>query len=92
MPTSARSADSSERLTSDEQSAVDLIRAKAQNSEVICIFRPLGDPQAKSEIIVLDHASPALLRQLTGVPPARTSRQIMSMESPAGQAIRLRSQ
>jgi thiol-disulfide isomerase/thioredoxin len=87
VPTSARSADPSERLTSDEQNAVDLIRAKAQNSEVICIFRPLNDPQAKSEIIVLDHASPALLRQLTGVPPARSSRQIMSMESPAGQAI-----
>jgi hypothetical protein len=83
VPTSARSADLPDRLTPDEQNAIDIIREKSQNSEVICIFRPLNDPQAKSEIIVLDHASPALMNQIAGRPAANSSRPITSMDSAA---------
>jgi thiol-disulfide isomerase/thioredoxin len=84
-PTSATShLQPGDQLTPDEQSAVDVLREKAKNSEVICIFRPLNDPQAKSDIIVLDHASPALIRQLTGLPQANSSRQLTSMATSRG--------
>jgi len=36
----------------------------AEGAEVICIVRSLTDPQAKSQIIVLDKASPAFLNRL----------------------------
>ena len=78
IPTSARSPAQGEQLTPDEQAAVDVLREKAQNSEVICIFRPLNDPHAKSQIIVLDHATPAMLHQLTDMQQSGSSRQTPS--------------
>jgi len=58
----ARNVDLSDR----EQAALDEIRRRSGDAEVICIIRPLDQPDAKSEIIVLDRASPRFLEQLTG--------------------------
>jgi hypothetical protein len=41
-----------------------LSQVAAGQAEVICIVRPLNDPKAKSEVVVLDRASPAFLQQL----------------------------
>ncbi|HEY2147266.1 MAG TPA: trypsin-like peptidase domain-containing protein, partial [Pirellulales bacterium] len=45
------------QLTSEEAAALAELREKARDAEVICIVRPLNNPGAKSEIIVLDKAS-----------------------------------
>ena len=82
IPTSARSPAQAEQLTPDEQAAVDVLREKAQNSEVICIFRPLNDPHAKSQIIVLDHATPAMLHQLTDLQQSGSPQQPPSNADP----------
>lgn len=50
-------------LTSDE-AATQALMQQARGAEVICIVRPLSDPHARSEIIVLDKASPAFLKKL----------------------------
>ena len=39
-------------------------RRKAAGCEVICIVRSRSNPASKSEIVVLDKASPEFLRQL----------------------------
>ena len=51
-------------LSSDEAATLAEIRQKARGAEVICIVRPLSDPHARSEIIVLDKASPEFLQKL----------------------------
>ena len=66
-------------------------REKAKDAEVICIVRPLSDPHAKSEIIVLDKASPAFLKQLgterTEEPAARLTS--LAVPDPSAQALAL---
>jgi thiol-disulfide isomerase/thioredoxin len=53
-------------LAPQERAALDEIRRRAKaGSEVVIIVRPRGNPDAKSEFIVLDHASPELIRQLS---------------------------
>jgi thiol-disulfide isomerase/thioredoxin len=53
------------QLGHEEQAALDEIRRRqADGSEVIVIVRPLANPQAKSEILVLNRASTALLEKL----------------------------
>ncbi|HTQ39199.1 MAG TPA: trypsin-like peptidase domain-containing protein [Pirellulales bacterium] len=56
---------SGQQLSPDEKAALDAIRHETQGADVVCIVRPQGNAQAESEIIVLNHASPALLEQLT---------------------------
>ncbi len=66
-------------LNRDEQAALSEIRRRLDDGyEVVCIVRPRNDPQAKSEVLVLDRVSPALLRHLetatqTGERPRFTS-------------------
>lgn len=68
-PNTTASSDAAKRdalpagLTSDEAATLALIRQQARGAEVICIVRP-ADPHARSEIIVLDKASPAFLKKL----------------------------
>lgn len=50
--------------SAEEAAVLEAIRRKSRRAEVICIIRPLDDPGARTEIIVLDKASPAFLRQL----------------------------
>jgi hypothetical protein len=52
-------------LPPQEQAAMEEIRHRLkEGAEIVCIVRPRGDPNAKSEVIMLDRASPELLRQL----------------------------
>ena len=79
-PASAKST-----LTPEEVATLAELRDKARNAEVICIVRPT-DPHAKSEIIVLDKASPAFLKQLgdsqADNPPAEPAARLTSLDVP----------
>ncbi len=72
------------RLTPDEIATLAELREKAKGAEVICIVRPL-DPKAKSEIIVLDKASPAFLEKLGATTPSDRPRQLTSLAEPGAQ-------
>jgi thiol-disulfide isomerase/thioredoxin len=50
-----------------------------ESAEVICIIRPLSNPRAKSEVIMLDRASPQLLQQLATDREAQQSRHLTSL-------------
>jgi thiol-disulfide isomerase/thioredoxin len=67
-----------ERLTATEAAALAEIRSRSEGAEVICIVRPLADPRAKSEIIVLDRASPEFLRQLSDERRVNSARHVTS--------------
>jgi thiol-disulfide isomerase/thioredoxin len=56
------------------------LRKRADGAEVICIVRSLNDPQAKSEVIMLDRASAALLQQLAADRAAQDSRHLTSFD------------
>jgi thiol-disulfide isomerase/thioredoxin len=64
-----------------ERSLLDKLRASAGDAEVICIVRPLADPHAMSEVVVIDRASPDLMRQLSTEGRSQTSRRLTSMET-----------
>ena len=52
-------------LSAAEQAAVDEIRQRLRDgAEVICVIRSRRDPQAKSEVIMLDQVSPEFLERL----------------------------
>ncbi len=60
----------------EEQAALDEIRRRLrEGAEVICVVRS-RDPEAKSEVIILDKVSPALLGQLSAM--ARTQDPLLS--------------
>ncbi len=67
-------------LTPQEQATLGALAQKGQNAEVICIVRPLNDPQAKSEVIILDRATPAFLRQLSAERSTQDARHLTSLE------------
>lgn len=66
-------------LRPDEKAALEEIQRKAgEGAELICIVRPRSNPQARSEIFVLDRVSPAFLQRLSTEkqldrPPPETS-------------------
>ena len=65
-----------EPLSAEEQAALEEIRRrKSEGAEVICIIRSLRDPQAETQILVLDRASPTLLDRLAAEAPATGLRQ-----------------
>jgi len=52
------------RLSIEEQAALEEIgRRLQQGAEVVCVIRPRNDPQAQSEIVVLDRVLPDFRRQ-----------------------------
>ncbi|MFW5693446.1 MAG: S1 family peptidase, partial [Thermoguttaceae bacterium] len=52
-------------LDPDERIALEEIRRRLDEGyEVVCIIRPRNDPQAKSEVLVLDRVSPSLRQHL----------------------------
>ena len=60
---------SSERPSEEEQAAMDeILRRHAEGAEVICVIRSRTNPQAQSEIIVVDKA-PLAFRQRFAVEP-----------------------
>ena len=78
----AESHSASAQLTPDEAAALAELRRKANGAEVICIVRPLADPKAHSEIIVLDKASSAFLEQLAAERRTQETRQLTSLAVP----------
>jgi hypothetical protein len=62
------------------------------SAEVICIIRPLSNPSAKSEVIMLDRASSELLQQLAADRAAQEARHLTSLRSkstPPRQPVRM---
>jgi len=52
-------------LPPHEQAALEELRRRAkEGAEVICIVRPRNNPEGKSDVIVLEHASQEFVRQL----------------------------
>jgi len=72
------------KLSPQERAALEAINKHAGGAEVICVVRPLADPRAKSEIIVLDHASPAFLQQLAAEQNVQDSRHVTSTSTVRG--------
>ncbi len=76
-------------LNPGEQAAMDEIhRRLKEDAEVICVIRSRRNPQAKSEVIMLDRASPELLQQLAAEAqslqgPQPTSLQVSQPKQPA---------
>jgi hypothetical protein len=62
-------------LSAAERGALDAIERAGDDAEVIVIVRSRSNPAATSQIIVVDHASPALLRQLSSRQPGTGHRQ-----------------
>lgn len=87
-----------QRLSSWEQASLASLDAADAEAEVICIVRPRGAGNAKSEVIVLDRASPAFLHRLAAERAPQDARQLTSLEvprpaaapAPAGQTAALR--
>jgi len=76
------------RLGADEQAALEEIRRRLQEgAEVVCVVRPRNNPAAKSEIIMLDKASPAFLAQLAAETEAQHSRQLTSLAVPRKRSV-----
>ncbi len=54
--------------------------ADHQGAEVICIVRSLNDPRAKSDVIVLDRASPEFLSKLAAEHSVQENRQLTGLQ------------
>jgi thiol-disulfide isomerase/thioredoxin len=67
---------------SDEErdTLVEIQRRKAEGAELVCIIRP-ANPQQRSEILVVDRASPEFLQQVTQEARNDSPRQLTSLES-----------
>ena len=69
-------------LTPAERSVLEKVRGAAGDAEVICIIKPLKDPHAMSEIVVVDRASQDLLRQLAAERRSQTAKRITPLDVP----------
>jgi thiol-disulfide isomerase/thioredoxin len=64
-----------------EQAALEEIRRHLKDgAEVVCVIRPRNNPQARSEVIMLDKASPEFLRQLTAEARSPGGRHLTSLD------------
>ncbi|HWB13114.1 MAG TPA: trypsin-like peptidase domain-containing protein [Pirellulales bacterium] len=72
-------------LTPQEAATLGEIGRRSEGAEVICIVRSLTDPRAKSEIIVLDRASPEFVKQLASERRSQDSRHLTSAKRPKPQ-------
>ncbi|MBX7167516.1 MAG: trypsin-like peptidase domain-containing protein [Pirellulales bacterium] len=77
MPTGAAAS-----MTPEERATLAELESRTGDAEVICVIRPLNNPQAKSEIIVLNQASPEFIRQLSAAKAQRPQRQLTSLAVP----------
>ncbi len=73
-----------------DPTAMAQLRKLSESAEVICIVRPLADPRAKSEVVVLDRASPAFLEQLAVDRQAQKSRHLTSHRESTEPVVRSR--
>jgi thiol-disulfide isomerase/thioredoxin len=68
-------------LNPGEQAALEEIhRHLKDGAEVVCVIRPRNAPGAKSEVIMIDKASPELVRQLSAEAQGKDGVQPTSME------------
>ncbi|MGW8257376.1 MAG: trypsin-like peptidase domain-containing protein [Thermoguttaceae bacterium] len=71
----------SRALNHTEQAALEEIRRHLkQGAEVICVVRPRNNPQAKSQVIMIDKASPEFIAQLAAEAKSKEGRQLTSLE------------
>lgn len=74
-------------LTAQESATLAEIGQRSEGAEVICIVRSLSDPRAKSEIIVLDRASPEFVKQLASERKVQQSRHLTGAKRQKGNAL-----
>lgn len=74
--------------SAQETATLSEIRRRGAGAEVICIVRSLADPRAKSEIIVLDRASPDFLDQLSSQVRVQQARHLTSERQPGPRRAR----
>jgi thiol-disulfide isomerase/thioredoxin len=84
----ATSAAAGRGLTEAERATLAEMQKRGDSAEVICIVRSLDNPQAKTEVIMLDRASTAFLKQLAAdrdaqAGPHLTSLKVRSKRTPA---------
>ncbi len=79
-------------LSAREQAALSEIQNRAAGAEVVCVIRSLDNPNAKSEIIILDSASPEFLKKLAGEQRAQDARHLTSLNVRRTQISRPRQQ
>jgi hypothetical protein len=80
MPVNAASATG---LNANEQAALEEIRHRLkEGAEVVCVIRSRRDLQSKSEVIMLDKASPEFIQQLAAETQLQKGRQETSLELP----------
>jgi hypothetical protein len=70
-------------ITPQEAATLAEIGRRSDGAEVICIVRSLSDPRAKSEIIVLDRASPEFVKQLASERHTQQQRHLTAHKSSA---------
>jgi thiol-disulfide isomerase/thioredoxin len=70
-------------LVADEQAALEEIRRRVkEGAEVVCIVRDRHDTQSQSQVITLDHASGAFVRELINDTRPTDTRHETSLEVP----------
>lgn len=67
-------------LSEAERAALAAMQQQGDNAEVICIVRSLDNPQAKTEVIMLDRASTAFLKQLAVDRDVQAGRHLTSLK------------
>jgi len=68
-------------LNQSEQAALEEIRRRVkEGAEVVCIVRSRNNPQTKSEVIMIDKASPEFIEQLAAEAQTQEGRQLTSLE------------
>ncbi len=71
------------RMSPQEQAALDEIRRNLKDgAEVICVIRPRNNPTAKSQVIMLDRASPEFLERLAAERRLQDGCRETSLETP----------
>jgi thiol-disulfide isomerase/thioredoxin len=81
VPASSTAASEIQPLSPTEQAALDEIRRHLKDgAEIVCVVRPRNNPQARSEVIMIDKASPEFLRQLTAEARSKDVRHLTSLD------------
>jgi thiol-disulfide isomerase/thioredoxin len=81
IPVAATTPAEGSSLSPTEQAALDEIRRHLKDgAEVVCVIRPRNNPQARSEVIMIDKASPEFLRQLTAEARSKDVRHLTSLD------------
>lgn len=78
MPATS-TASTAAQLDATQQAALATLASATPGAEVICIVRSLDDPRAKTEVIVLDKASPQFLERLTAERYAQNQRPVTTL-------------